>query len=66
MTRGYVTTRVYVPDQDLSKGELLLLVVEGKIERVDKSGAGALGNIFPADPGDLPWTRLPSTMALRP
>ena len=53
VTRGYVTTRVYVPDQDLSKGELLLLVVEGKIERVDKSGAGALGNIFPADPGDL-------------
>lgn len=32
--KGYVTTRVYLPQQDLSWGQLNLLVVEGKVEKL--------------------------------
>lgn len=31
---GYVTSRVYLPSQDLTKGQLTLLVLEGKVEKI--------------------------------
>lgn len=55
--RGYVSTRAYLPTQDLSGGKLELLVVEGMIEtlRVDGGPQRGIspGNTFPAKPGDL-------------
>ena len=47
--RGYVTTRAYVPPQDLSTGILRITIVEGRVERL--SGMGWMGNIFPTGPG---------------
>jgi hemolysin activation/secretion protein len=41
ITRGYVTTRVYLPQQDLSKGQLSVLVVEGVVEQISANGKGA-------------------------
>ena len=34
LVKGYVTTRVYVPEQDLSRGELTLLVIEGTVSDI--------------------------------
>lgn len=55
--RGYVTTRAYLPAQDLRTGTLLVTVVEGMIERfeVESSRAGAQWppGAFPTGPGDL-------------
>lgn len=55
--RGYVTTRVYIPPQNLSTKVLKLLVIEGRIERLymnqdaeaDRRRASAA---FPTAPGD--------------
>jgi hemolysin activation/secretion protein len=49
--RGYATTRAYLPEQDLTTGKLTVIVVEGRIERVD--GAGLSRNVFPAGNGEL-------------
>ncbi|SDF43643.1 POTRA domain-containing protein, partial [Ectopseudomonas alcaliphila] len=35
--RGYVTSRAYLPQQDLSSGELRVIVVEGRLEGLDSS-----------------------------
>lgn len=35
--RGYVTTRAYLPQQDLKHGELNIIVVEGRLEGLDSS-----------------------------
>ena len=40
IANGYVTSRIEVPDQDLSKGRLFLKVIVGRIAEIDK-GAGA-------------------------
>lgn len=55
--RGLITTRVYVPQQDLSKGRLELLVVEGTVEKIliqdgDKKSV-SVGNAFPGVEGSL-------------
>ncbi|MCJ0763429.1 ShlB/FhaC/HecB family hemolysin secretion/activation protein [Variovorax terrae] len=56
--RGYITTRVYLPAQDLGSGVLTLQVVEGTIERyrVEQDGrdAGSLSvrSAFPGRPGE--------------
>jgi hemolysin activation/secretion protein len=60
--RGYVTTRVYIPAQNLSTRVLRLLVIEGRVERLrlnenaaaDRRRAAAA---FPVAPGDI--LRLP-------
>lgn len=55
--RGYVTTRAYLPAQDLSKGQLDITVVEGTIEKLRIEDKGhrsfAPGNTIPAKPGDV-------------
>lgn len=57
INRGYVTTRVYVPQQDLSKGRLELLVLEGTVEKINVLDGGknsiAVGNAFPGVEGNL-------------
>ncbi|MET3130920.1 hemolysin activation/secretion protein [Oxalobacteraceae bacterium GrIS 1.11] len=51
IARGYITTRAYLPPQDLSKGRLEILVVEGVVEtiEIDDGGAHSIspGNAFP-------------------
>lgn len=47
LARGYITTRVYVPAQDLRSKILRLEVVEGRIERLDYTRIGADGQPLP-------------------
>ena len=55
--RGYVTTRAYLPAQDLRTGRLVVQVVEGTIERFDvetpRSRSVHVERAFPSRPGDL-------------
>lgn len=51
MARGYITTRAYLPQQDLSKGILEILVLEGVVDKImledDEHGSIRLGTVFP-------------------
>lgn len=55
--RGFITTRAYLPQQDLSLGNLEILVVEGVIGQIMINDAGLRSiqpfNAFPARAGDL-------------
>ncbi|MBX3656278.1 MAG: ShlB/FhaC/HecB family hemolysin secretion/activation protein [Ramlibacter sp.] len=55
--RGYITTRAYLPSQELSTGLLRIQVLEGRIERivVEDDGARSIRptTAFPAGAGDL-------------
>lgn len=54
--RGYVTTRVFIPEQDLSSGVLRLLLVPGIIRDIhfqEPKTWGTWRTAFPARPGDL-------------
>lgn len=55
--RGFVTTRAYLPGQDLTTKKLELLVVEGRIERLivegDPQKRVNLEMTLPAEEGDL-------------
>ncbi|MEE3507112.1 ShlB/FhaC/HecB family hemolysin secretion/activation protein [Pseudomonas sp. 10C3] len=58
LDRGMVTTRAYLPQQDLSGGHLSILVVEGKLESLkgaDGSGLSAreLAMSFPGSEGAM-------------
>lgn len=55
LERGYVTTRAYLPAQDLSGGTLQVQVIEGRVEELD--GAEALNPLelqmlLPLKPGE--------------
>lgn len=54
---GYVTTRVYIPSQDVANGTLRLVVVEGVLERLNMDGVGPddhrLAMAFPGLEGDV-------------
>ncbi|KGI78712.1 hypothetical protein LF63_0104655 [Oleiagrimonas soli] len=56
LARGYVTTRLLVPQQDLSRGELRLLLVPGTVGRI-RFAKGSVHadwrSAFPLRPGDL-------------
>ncbi|WP_373380282.1 ShlB/FhaC/HecB family hemolysin secretion/activation protein [Cupriavidus nantongensis] len=54
--RGYTTTRVAVPEQDLSSGTLRLSLIPGVIRQIrfaDESLRGRWQSAFPSRPGDL-------------
>ena len=55
--RGFITTRAYLPQQDLSSGQLEILVIEGVIEKIVINDGDAksifIGNVFPGREGDL-------------
>ncbi|PMS36380.1 hemolysin activation/secretion protein [Trinickia symbiotica] len=57
VARGYVTTRVLAPSQDLTQGTLTLAVIPGRVRRIRFSeGRGRRGtkwNAVPARPGDI-------------
>lgn len=48
---GLVTTRVYIPEQDMSKGALTLLIVEGKVGAIELDGNDTGVNPKVAFPG---------------
>lgn len=55
LDRGYVTARAYLPQQDLSDGELEILVIEGRLEGLDSSELASdreLAMAFPGNVGD--------------
>ncbi|MBK4994606.1 ShlB/FhaC/HecB family hemolysin secretion/activation protein [Pseudomonas sp. S37] len=56
--KGLVTTRAYLPQQDLSTGDLQVLVIEGKLEKLRSDAASGLSAreiamAFPGRPGQL-------------
>ncbi len=55
--RGFITTRAYLPAQDLSKGQLDILVIEGVVDRImvndGQANSISVGNVFPGVEGDL-------------
>lgn len=56
LARGYSTTRIGIPEQDLANGTLKLTLVPGLIHEIrfaDAKTAGTWKNTFPADSGDL-------------
>lgn len=56
MDRGYVTSKVIVPDQDLSGGVLRLQILPGYIKEIkfaDNSKMGTWRNAFPTKAGDV-------------
>ena len=58
LERGYVTSRAYLPEQDLSDGSLEIVVVEGFLEAIVMDGeaerhAGRIGTAFPGLQGSL-------------
>jgi hemolysin activation/secretion protein len=56
LSRGYVTTRVLLPEQDLSNGTLAFALVPGVVHRLrfaDPDTRGTLKSAFPVSDGDL-------------
>ncbi|MGT2455578.1 ShlB/FhaC/HecB family hemolysin secretion/activation protein [Cupriavidus basilensis] len=56
LSRGYTTTRVAIPQQDLSSGTLRLTLIPGVIRQIrfaDEALRGSWRSAFPARPGDL-------------
>lgn len=56
LNRGYVTTRAYLPQQDLASGTLVVVVVEGHLEGLDHSDVASepeLGMSFPGKEGEI-------------
>ena len=55
--QGFVTTRAYLPPQDLSKGDLEILVIEGVVEKVsiddNNAGSVSIGNAFTGIEGNV-------------
>ncbi|WP_337056971.1 ShlB/FhaC/HecB family hemolysin secretion/activation protein [Pseudomonas sp. USHLN015] len=48
--KGYVTSRAYLPQQDLADGELDVIVVEGKLEGLDSSAIASDRELAMASP----------------
>lgn len=56
IARGFITTRVYIPEQDLTAATLTLALVPGVIRAIrfaDDNGRGSWRSAFPGGPGDL-------------
>jgi hemolysin activation/secretion protein len=54
--KGYVTTRAYIPQQDLSSGTLKLLIIEGITESIKLNGDNTgieIANAFPWVAGNI-------------
>lgn len=49
--RGYVTSRAYLPQQDMADGELEVLIVEGQLEGLDQSAVASERELAMAFPG---------------
>lgn len=54
LSRGFTTTRAYIPEQDMAAGELKILVLEGLVERIRLDGDGvSLRFAFPGLEGQV-------------
>ncbi|MGZ0781368.1 ShlB/FhaC/HecB family hemolysin secretion/activation protein [Pseudomonas saponiphila] len=56
LQQGYVTTRAYLPAQELAAGELTIVVVEGRLESLDSSALASsreLAMSFPGTTGEV-------------
>lgn len=55
ISRGYITSRAFLTEQDLSHGELRLLVLEGKLESIllERRDDRMLKMAFPGLPGQI-------------
>ncbi|MGR2855598.1 ShlB/FhaC/HecB family hemolysin secretion/activation protein [Erwinia sp. 1181_3] len=55
ISRGYITSRAFIPEQDLSGGELTLAVLEGKLQHIRLNGSPAreLNMAFPGLEGKI-------------
>lgn len=55
--RGFITTRAYLPPQDLTKGHLEILVIEGVVDKIliqdGDANSVSVANIFPGVQGGL-------------
>ena len=54
--RGYITTRIVIPEQDLATGSLRIALLEGKINQIrmeEESDKLHWQNAFPAQAGDI-------------
>jgi len=78
LDRGYITTRAYLPEQDLSGGELKILIIEGRLQKIERGenapsereirmslpgGEGGLLNLRPLEQMLDQLGRLPSRQA---
>ncbi|MDR0527998.1 MAG: ShlB/FhaC/HecB family hemolysin secretion/activation protein [Zoogloeaceae bacterium] len=57
LKRGNITSRAYLPEQDISNSELEILVVEGKLEEIDNEHPNLteteISRAFPGKTGEL-------------
>ena len=56
MGRGFVTSKIVVPEQDLSTGRLELQLIAGKISKIrfaQEQQAGTWRNAFPTKAGKI-------------
>lgn len=56
IAKGYVTTRITIPEQDISKGVLTLQLIPGFVEQIvfeDPKATARWDNALPIKPGDL-------------
>ncbi|MDR1424869.1 MAG: ShlB/FhaC/HecB family hemolysin secretion/activation protein [Azoarcus sp.] len=52
LDRGYITTRAYLPEQDLSSGELKILIIEGQLQKIERGeNAPSTREIYMSLPG---------------
>ena len=56
LDRGFVTSQVYIPEQNVNSGTLQFMVLPGRVEDVrysDSSAHGPWRTAFPVHPGDI-------------
>ena len=56
LDKGYVTSQVYIPEQNLNAGTLQFMVMPGRVEDIrygDSSAHGPWRTAFPVRPGDI-------------
>lgn len=53
--RGYITSRAFIPEQDINQGRLRIAVLEGRLENIRLQGASSrqLGMAFPGLEGEI-------------
>lgn len=42
LSQGYITSRVWLPEQDISHGQLYIAITEGRIESITRNGKSSL------------------------
>lgn len=56
LDRGFVTSQVYIPEQNLNAGTLQFMIIPGRVEDIrysDSSAHGPWRTAFPVRPGDI-------------